>query len=129
MEERYSQLFYRISWMGCLLGFVGTAYLLFGLAGYVHSWSLNLTIAAAPLGAACFFFGYFFSIPRQVNSLGLAIWTAILIVLIVEVLLGALPPISRDELTHHLAIPKLYAKAGSIIEVPMAPYAYYPMLL
>lgn len=129
MEERYSLLFYRITWVGCLLGFVGTGYLLFGLAGYVHNWLLNLTVVAALLGAACFFFTYFFSIPRQVNSLGLAIWTAILIVLIVEVLLGALPPISRDELTHHLAIPKLYAKVGRIIEVPMAPYAYYPMLL
>ena len=128
-EERYLLLFYRISWVGCLLGLVGTSYFLFGLAGYVHSWLLNLTVAAALLGAACFFLGHFFSIPRQVNSLGLAIWTAILVILILEVLLGSLPPTSRDELTHHLAIPKLYAKAGRIIEVPMAPYAYYPMLL
>jgi hypothetical protein len=129
MEERYSLLFYRISWVGCLLGFVGTGYFLFGLAGYVHSWLLNLTVAATLLGAACFFLGCFFSIPRRVNSLGMAVWAAILVVLIVEVLLGSLPPTSRDELTHHLAIPKLYAKAGRIIEVPMAPYAYYPMLL
>ena len=40
-----------------------------------------------------------------------------------------LPPTSRDELTHHLAIPKLYANAGRIIEIPIAPYAYYPMLV
>ncbi|HEU4640243.1 MAG TPA: phospholipid carrier-dependent glycosyltransferase, partial [Candidatus Binatia bacterium] len=46
-----------------------------------------------------------------------------------EIVLGFLPPTARDELTHHLAIPKLYARAGRIIEVPMAPYAYYPMLL
>ncbi len=46
-----------------------------------------------------------------------------------EWLLGFLPPTSRDELTHHLAIPKLYADAGRIVEVPMAPYAYYPMLV
>ncbi len=58
-----------------------------------------------------------------------AIWAAILVILIVEFILGVLPPTSRDELTHHLAIPKLYAQAGRIIEVPMAPYAYYPMLL
>jgi hypothetical protein len=57
------------------------------------------------------------------------IWGAILVFFIVECVLALLPPVSRDELTHHLAIPKLYARAGRIIEVPMAPYAYYPMLL
>jgi hypothetical protein len=40
-----------------------------------------------------------------------------------------MPPTARDELTHHLAIPRLYVRAGRIIEVPMAPYSYYPMLL
>ena len=49
--------------------------------------------------------------------------------MLVEWLLGFLPPTSRDELTHHLAIPKLYADAGRIVEVPVAPYAYYPMLV
>ena len=36
---------------------------------------------------------------------------------------------ARDELTHHLTIPRFYARAGRIIEVPMAPYSYFPMLL
>ena len=76
-----------------------------------------------------FFLGHFAAIPSQAGRAGVAIWAAILVILIVEFILGVLPPTSRDELTHHLAIPKLYAHAGRIIEVPMAPYAYYPMLL
>ncbi len=129
MEERYSLLFYRTCWAGCLLGIAGTGYFLFGLAGYVQSPVLNLCTAAAVLFVALFFFGHFFAMPKHAGRLGGAIWAAILVILIVEILLGMLPPTSRDELTHHLAIPKLYAQAGRIIEVPIAPYAYYPMLL
>jgi 4-amino-4-deoxy-L-arabinose transferase-like glycosyltransferase len=129
MEERLSVLASRSCWVGCLLGTAGTWYFLFGLAGYVRSPLLNLSVAVVLLLAALFFFSQFLAIPRQTNWLGRAIWAAILMVLVGEILLGALPPTSRDELTHHLAIPKLYAKAGQIIEVPMAPYSYYPMLL
>ena len=53
----------------------------------------------------------------------------VITIFVLEAVLGLLPPTSRDELTHHLAIPKLYAQAGRVIEVSMAPYAYYPMLL
>ena len=47
----------------------------------------------------------------------------------IEIILCLVPPTARDELTHHLAIPQLYVRAGRIIEVPMAPYSYFPMLL
>lgn len=43
--------------------------------------------------------------------------------------LDLIPPIARDELTHHLALPALYVEAQRIIEVPFADQAYYPMLL
>lgn len=129
MEARFSLLVSRTCWVGGLLGAAGTWYFLFGLAGQVRSPLLNLSIAVALLVAILFFFFHFFAIPRQTNWVGRGIWAAILIMLIVEIMLGALPPTSRDELTHHLAIAKLYAKAGKIIEVPMAPYSYYPMLL
>ena len=129
MEERFSVLFSRTCWAGCLLGAAGTWYLLFGLAGYVRSPLLNLSVVAVVLATALFFLFHFFTIPRQTNWVGRGTWAGIFIILIVEVVLGALPPTSRDELTHHLAIPKLYAKAGKVIEVPMAPYSYYPMLL
>ena len=129
MEERFSFLLYRTAWVGGLLGVSATVYFLFGLAGYVHNPLLNTSVLAALLLSSIFFLFNFFTIPRQTNWLGRIIWAAILFLVLFEVMLGLLPPTSRDELTHHLAIPKLYANAGRIIEVPMAPYAYYPMLL
>ncbi|MFH1103004.1 MAG: glycosyltransferase family 39 protein [Pseudomonadota bacterium] len=44
-------------------------------------------------------------------------------------ILASVPPISRDALTHHLAIPKLYLKHGGIYEIPDRPFSYYPMNL
>lgn len=129
MEERFAILLLRTAGIGCLLGVSATFFFLFGLAGHVHSvWVNAIVVVALGISASYFLFN-FFIIPRCTNWLGRLIWTAILILVVVEVLLGLLPPTARDELTHHLAIPKLYADAGRIVEVPMAPYAYYPMLL
>ena len=44
-------------------------------------------------------------------------------------LLSWVPPISRDALTHHLAIPKLYLQHGGIYEIPSIHFSYYPMNL
>ena len=45
------------------------------------------------------------------------------------VILSLVPPISRDALTHHLAVPKLYLNQGSIYEIPSIKFSYYPMNL
>ncbi len=45
------------------------------------------------------------------------------------VILACVPPVSRDALIHHLAIPKLYLKHGGIYEIPAANFSYYPMNL
>jgi hypothetical protein len=45
------------------------------------------------------------------------------------ILLSWVPPVSRDALTHHLAVPKLYLKHGSIYEIPTIKFSYYPMNL
>jgi len=129
MEQRFAQLLTRTSAVGCLLGLAGTVYLLAGLAGFVHNEVLNLSIAAVLVAALFFFLSNFFTLFIQTGWVGRSIWFGILAILIAEILLGLLPPTSRDELTHHLAIPKLYADAGRIVEVPVAPYAYYPMLV
>ncbi len=44
-------------------------------------------------------------------------------------LLGSTPPVDRDALTHHLAVPKLYLKQGGIYEMPHVEFSYYPMNL
>ncbi len=39
------------------------------------------------------------------------------------------PPVSRDALNHHLALPKLYLEKGGIFELPDRVFSYYPMNL
>lgn len=48
---------------------------------------------------------------------------------LIILLMCAVPPISRDALTHHLAIPKLYILHGGIYELPDIMCSYYPGLL
>ena len=128
-DERSSALLFRTCLAGCVLGTAATVYFVLGLAGYVHNQFANLAVSLALVASGLFFFAEFSAIPLKANWLGRLIWVALLVVLSAEIVLGFLPPTARDELTHHLAIPKLYARAGRIIEVPIAPYAYYPMLL
>ena len=47
--------------------------------------------------------------------------------LIVEILLNLTPPISRDALIHHLAVPKLWLAHGGFYEIPWANFSYFPM--
>ena len=48
---------------------------------------------------------------------------------IANILLAWVPPVSRDALTHHLAIPKLYLQNGGMFEIPYISFSYYPMNL
>ncbi|MGE5307333.1 MAG: ArnT family glycosyltransferase [Alphaproteobacteria bacterium] len=129
IEERSSSLLFRATLIGALLGLAATIYLLFGLAGYVASAWLNLFVVGSLAAAALFFLFLLFETLSAANSLGRGIGGVIVFVLAAEILLSLVPPTARDELTHHLAIPRLYARAGRIFEVSMAPYAYFPMLL
>ena len=43
--------------------------------------------------------------------------------------LAWVPPVSRDALTHHLVVPKLYLQHGGIYEIPSIVFSYYPMNL
>ncbi len=45
------------------------------------------------------------------------------------VILASVPPVTRDALVHHLAVPKLYLKHGAIYEIPFMVFSYYPMNL
>ena len=60
--------------------------------------------------------------------------TAVLVILLATlivsiIILASVPPISRDALTHHLAVPKLWIKYGGIYEIPDLEFSYYPMNL
>lgn len=53
----------------------------------------------------------------------------LLIQVLAVILLSCVPPVSRDALTHHLALPKLYLENGGIFEIPSLVFSYYPMNL
>ena len=54
----------------------------------------------------------------------------LLFILVISIIiLSWVPPVSRDALTHHLAVPKLYLKHGGIYEIPDRVFSYYPMNL
>jgi hypothetical protein len=65
---------------------------------------------------------------RAVWSLGeYAMVGGILLFMVVTLQMALTPPISRDALIHHLAIPKIYLTRGGLVEVPFSIYSYYPM--
>lgn len=45
------------------------------------------------------------------------------------IVLASVPPVSRDALTHHLALPKLWVEQGGFIEIPEIAFSYYPQLV
>jgi len=51
----------------------------------------------------------------------------LVLVVLCIVLLSLVPPVSKDELVHHLAVPKLYLKHGGMVEIPSMDFSYYPM--
>ena len=59
--------------------------------------------------------------------IGLTLLVGILVFLLV--FLAAVPPVSRDALTHHLAVPKLYIAQGRMLELPEIIPSYFPMNL
>ena len=59
----------------------------------------------------------------------LAIGFALLMLIIGTLLLCSVPPVSRDALTHHLAVPKLYIAQGRMLELPEIIPSYFPMNL
>jgi len=57
------------------------------------------------------------------------LWAALALVLGFIALLCLVPPVSRDALVHHLAVPKLYLRAGGMVEIATMDWSYYPMNL
>jgi 4-amino-4-deoxy-L-arabinose transferase-like glycosyltransferase len=59
----------------------------------------------------------------------LMLLTAIAATIACILILAAVPPVSRDALTHHLAVPKLWIQNGGMVELPHLYFSYFPMNL
>ncbi len=66
---------------------------------------------------------------RCSNAVTVTLSLLLALVFVWTLLLDFLPPLEKDALIHHLAIPKLWLKAGGFIETPWADFSYYPMNL
>ena len=63
------------------------------------------------------------------SSIKLILFAALAILIVSILILSWVPPVSKDALIHHLAIPKIYLDKGDIHEIPSMPFSYYPMNL
>ena len=59
----------------------------------------------------------------------ISLFVFVIMFLIAECLINLTPPITRDSIIHHLAIPKLWLKHGGFYETPWADFSYYPMYI
>ncbi len=75
----------------------------------------------------CMHFGLNEKRLRQICALFFGVM--ILLVVLSAGIMCAVPPVSRDALTHHLAVPKLYLQHGGIYQIPHIEFSYYPMNL
>ncbi|WP_319525647.1 phospholipid carrier-dependent glycosyltransferase [uncultured Desulfosarcina sp.] len=55
------------------------------------------------------------------------IWIGFILHCLCILILSSVPPVSRDALTHHLTIPKMYLQHGGIYEIPSMFFSYFPM--
>jgi hypothetical protein len=66
---------------------------------------------------------------RGISALQTFVSALIVILIVCITILSLVPPVSRDALIQHLALPKLYLKHGGMYEIPSMPFSYYPMNL
>jgi len=128
-QNDHSELLHRTAVIGCLLGAAATIYLLAGLGGRVHRFVPNATAIAATLAAAAFFLVSWWRAGAGAGRLGRFVWLLVGAWVLADIVLALTPPTTRDELTHHLLMPRLYVVAGRVFHLPFAVYSYYPMLL
>lgn len=69
------------------------------------------------------------AINSKISRMSLVYSLLIAVVVTLIAMMASVPPVSRDALIHHLAIPKLYLRHGGMFEIPDFSYSYYPMNL
>jgi len=63
------------------------------------------------------------------NDIRVPLLVLLVILVFCMIILASVPPVSKDALVHHLAVPKLYLKHGGMYEIPSLLFSYYPMNL
>ena len=64
---------------------------------------------------------------KKINNLSIVLLAVVLFIIVLSIVAGSVPPVSRDALIHHLAVPKRYLQNGGMFEMPSMVFSYYPM--
>lgn len=112
--------------LGLALGLMSLVVFAFGHAGLLSAPFLIL-----PMIISAAFFAFSLRMGERTNG---PAWTlcerllaaGVIVAVILMIPLALIPPVVRDELISHLAIPKLYLERGAIYEIPFMGYSYLP---
>lgn len=66
---------------------------------------------------------------EEINSdkISVTLFLMVLSLFLLAVIISLGPPVVRDDLIVHLALPKLYLKEGGAFEIPFMGFSYYPL--
>ena len=67
--------------------------------------------------------------PGRKQLVAVLLVSGLLAIILSVLIMAAVPPVSRDALTHHLAVPKMWIEHGGIYEIPDWTFSYSPMNL
>lgn len=115
-------------WCGGGAGLIGSLYFLLAWNGHAISSAFGLLfpIAVALLLSVIVLAACADSMRTRAGAAAVATAAIFTVALFV---LNLVPPVARDELTHHLALPELYLSAGRAVGLPFAEQSYFPMQL
>lgn len=114
------------------VGLLSMATFVLGVMQCFYSWAAALLLAAFfLLGAGNYRYGTQLWLALRIWRPAFSLFECIGIIAIagfvVITLVNCLtPPIARDALIHHLAIPKWYLRHHGIVDIPFSPPSYYP---
>jgi hypothetical protein len=67
------------------------------------------------------------SVEKHLPKINKLLCLLIVAVIFLIAILSSVPPVSRDALVHHLAVPKIYLRHLGMHELPSMDFSYYPM--
>jgi hypothetical protein len=112
--------------------FVWTSIFLLGIAGFYRPWAAYTLLGFSFITGAAQLFQQRALLKPLLESRkvrGFYEWALILLCSVIVLLgvAGALtPPAAQDALVHHLAVPKIFIKAGRLTELPYNYFSYFP---
>lgn len=115
-------------WSGGAVGLTSSLYFLLAWSGHGISSALGLAFPVA-IGLLLSAVVAMAAAAAVRTRLGIGIAIAVASFATALFVLNLVPPVARDELTHHLALPEIFLSVGRAVALPFAEQSYFPMQL